>query len=73
MFIVNSGFIAVTAIALMKEKKIRMIYSVLGSSVTVGFIVSMGITTGIFDAITGKKMDWHMIQKRGNERLRWLK
>jgi len=73
MFLVNSGFMAATIIALIKEKRIRMIYSVIGSSVTVGFVISMGITAGLFDAITGKKMNWHMIQKRGNEKLNWLK
>jgi cellulose synthase/poly-beta-1,6-N-acetylglucosamine synthase-like glycosyltransferase len=72
MFFVNSGFMAATAIALMKEKKLRMLYSVIGSSVTVGFVVSMGITMGLLNAIIGKKMDWYMIQKKGNQILNRL-
>jgi cellulose synthase/poly-beta-1,6-N-acetylglucosamine synthase-like glycosyltransferase len=73
MFFVNSGFIAAALVALSKEKKLGMALSVLASSVTVGFIASVGITQGLINAFLGRKMSWSMIKKRGNEKLSWLK
>jgi hypothetical protein len=73
LFFVNSGFIAAALVALSKEKKLDMALSVLASSVTVGFIASIGITQGLINAFLGKKMSWSMIKKKGNEKITWMK
>ena len=67
LFFVNGGFMFALITTLYKEKKLDMIWSVLASSVTVGFYTSVGIMVGIFNAILGRKMKWTLIEKRGNK------
>jgi len=67
LFIVNGGFMLALASALYKEKKLDMIWSVLASSVTVGFYTSFGVMVGVFNAILGRKMKWTLIEKKGNK------
>ena len=67
LFFVNGGFMSALVITLYREKKLNMIWSVLASSVTIGFYASFGIMVGIFNAITGRKMKWTLIEKKGNE------
>jgi len=67
LFFVNGGFMLALITALYKEKKLDMIWSVLASSVTIGFYASFGIMVGVFNAILGKKMKWSLIEKSGNK------
>ena len=64
---ISSGFLVATIVALSKEKRIGMILSVLGSSLTIGFIIALGVATGVINALLGRKMDWSIIQKIGNK------
>lgn len=67
LFFVNGGFLFALATALYKEKKLNMIWSVLASSVTIGFYASFGIMVGVFNALVGRKMKWSLIEKKGNK------
>ena len=63
---ISGGFIAAGVVALFKEKKIRMFFSVLISAITFGFVGSLGATLGLIDVILKKKPVWTMIEKNGN-------
>jgi len=65
-FIATSGFMVAITIALSREKKLNLIPSVLTSSMTVGVITAANVFVGFIKAITGKKMEWNMIKKKGN-------
>lgn len=65
--LVNSGFVVATLAALSKERRVRMFFHILAGSLTVGLYTSFGVTLGFLQAITGRRMDWYMIRKAGNE------
>jgi cellulose synthase/poly-beta-1,6-N-acetylglucosamine synthase-like glycosyltransferase len=67
---VNSGFMIALVAALLKEKQVRMILHVLAGAVTVGLYTAFGVTSGFFRAMTGRKVEWYMIRKAGNESLK---
>jgi ABC-type Zn uptake system ZnuABC Zn-binding protein ZnuA len=67
VMLVNSGFMAATAAALLKDKQSRMILHALAGAATVGLYTSFGVTSGFLRALTGRKVDWYMIRKAGNE------
>ncbi len=67
MLLVNSGFLAAALVALGKEKRIRMALSVIGSSLTVGFVVSIGVAQGFVKALLRKRMDWYVVPKTGEK------
>jgi cellulose synthase/poly-beta-1,6-N-acetylglucosamine synthase-like glycosyltransferase len=64
---VNSGFMLALVVALLKEREVRMTLHVLAGSVTVGLYTAFGVTSGFFRAMAGRKVDWYMIRKAGNE------
>jgi cellulose synthase/poly-beta-1,6-N-acetylglucosamine synthase-like glycosyltransferase len=64
---VNSGFMAAALVALLKEKKTRMLFHVLAGAFTVGLYTAFGVTSGFLRAVTGRRMEWYMIRKAGNE------
>jgi cellulose synthase/poly-beta-1,6-N-acetylglucosamine synthase-like glycosyltransferase len=70
-FIATAGFLAAGLVGLWKEGKLNMFFSVMISSITVGIIVSVGVTQGLINALLGKKMNWSMIRKKGNENLKF--
>lgn len=65
--IVNSGFVTATVVALVKESRARMFFHVLAGSLTIGIYTSFGVTSGFIRAVLGRKVDWYMIRKLGNE------
>ncbi len=69
ILLISSGFLAAMLAALKKEKSIRMGLSVFGASLTIGFLVSVNVFEGILRALSGRRMDWYMIRKLGNENL----
>jgi cellulose synthase/poly-beta-1,6-N-acetylglucosamine synthase-like glycosyltransferase len=66
--LISSGFLVAMIVALTKEKKIGIILSVLGSSLTIGFVIAVGVAIGFINAVLGRKMDWSLIQKIGNKK-----
>ena len=64
---VSSGFLISAILVLQREKKTHMISKVLLSAFTIGFIITLNVSIGIFNAISGKRMNWDLIQKRGNK------
>ena len=64
---VNSGFMAATVAALLKEKQVRLFLHILVGAFTVGLYTAFGVTSGFFRAVTRCKIDWYMIRKIGNE------
>lgn len=69
-FIATAGFLTAGLVGLWKERKLNMFFSVIISSITIGFIISVGVTQGLINALLGKKMGWSMIRKKGNENLK---
>ncbi|MBI4020628.1 MAG: glycosyltransferase [Candidatus Aenigmarchaeota archaeon] len=69
IFLINSGFLAAALVALHREKRARMIISVVGASLTYGIWVSISVFDGLMKALARKKMQWYMIRKAGNESL----
>lgn len=67
MMLINSGFLFATLVALRKEKRARMIFSVVVASLTYGILVSISVFDGLMKALSKKKMHWYMIRKAGNE------
>ncbi len=67
IMVVNSGFLVATIAALLKEKRVRMLFHVLAGAFTVGLYTSFGVTSGFLRALTGRRMEWYMIRKAGNE------
>ena len=67
VMLVNSGFMAAAAAALLKEKKTRMMLHALAGALTVGLYVTFGVTSGFLRALAGRKVEWYMIRKPGNE------
>lgn len=67
IFAINSGFLFATLVALRKEKRTRMIISVIGTSLTYGILVSVSVFDGLMKALAKKKMHWYLIRKVGNE------
>ena len=63
----NSGFMVATAVALAREKKIQMFFHVIIGAFTVGLYTAFGVTSGFLRAMTGRKIQWYMIRKAGNE------
>ena len=43
-----------------------MLSSVLFSALSVGFIVALSVSKGVINAIIDKRMNWDMIEKKGN-------
>ncbi len=64
---VNSGFMAATLAALLRERKVRMLFHVTIGAFTVGLYTAFGVSSGFLKAVTGRKIDWYMIRKIGNE------
>jgi cellulose synthase/poly-beta-1,6-N-acetylglucosamine synthase-like glycosyltransferase len=70
VILVSSGFLAAMLVALKGEHRIRMGLSVFAASLTIGFLVSLNVFEAIVRAATGRRMEWYMIRKAGNENLR---
>lgn len=64
---VNSGFMAATMVALVKEKRVKTFLHIFIGSLTVGVYTSLGVTMGFIKALSGQNMHWYMIRKSGNE------
>lgn len=71
IMLISSGFLVAMIVALSKEKRIGIALSVLGSSLTIGFVIAVGVTIGFVNALLGRKMDWFIIQKIGNKNPNW--
>ncbi|MFH1978317.1 MAG: glycosyltransferase family 2 protein [Candidatus Aenigmatarchaeota archaeon] len=67
IMIINSGFLVAMLVALFRENKLRIAFSVVVASITVGLWVSLSVFDGFMKAITRHKMSWYMIRKTGNE------
>lgn len=71
--LISSGFLVASLVALSKEKKLEMATSVISSALTTGFLVSLSVCNGVIKAFLGKKMNWSMIQKKGNLKFNSIK
>ncbi len=69
IFLINSGFLFATAVALKREEKLGMMLSVVGASLTYGIFVSVSVFDGLMKALARKRMHWYLIRKAGNEAL----
>ena len=65
-FVLASGFTFAGVVALWKENKARQAVIVFFSALTVGILVSLSVSNGVFKAIRGKPMYWTIITKKGN-------
>lgn len=65
--LLTSGFIAASLVALKKNKRLKMFPQLLISSFTAGILVSFSVAVAIFKSVSGRPMDWYMIQKNGNK------
>ena len=65
-FVLSSGFTFAGIVALSKENKLRSVFIVFFSALTICIIVSMSVCHGVMKAVTGKSMHWTMIPKKGN-------
>ncbi|MFC2143623.1 glycosyltransferase [Candidatus Aenigmatarchaeota archaeon] len=66
-FVIASGFMIAGLVALVKNKKIRYCGTVVLAALTIGMVVSVSVSIGLFKAAIGKKMNWTMIEKVGNK------
>jgi hypothetical protein len=64
---VNSGFIAATVAALLREKETRIFFHTIAGAFTVGLYTAFGVSSGFLRALTGRQIHWYMIRKEGNE------
>jgi cellulose synthase/poly-beta-1,6-N-acetylglucosamine synthase-like glycosyltransferase len=67
MLAISAGFLATGWVGLLKEGRPGAIFLVTISSLTLGLFVAARIMEGVINAFIGKKMDWLMIRKRGND------
>ena len=65
-FVLASGFTFAGVVALHKEKRLRHVFVVFFSALTIGIIVSLSVCNGITKALRGRPMYWTIISKRGN-------
>lgn len=67
--LLTSGFIVAAFMGLSKYGKLNsgMAFSILLSSLTVGIMISFYVTKGFIKAVLKMPMQWHMVQKKGNE------
>ena len=63
---ISSGFLISSIIALKMENCGKNIGKLIVSCFSVGFVVTLGICQGLINSIIGKRMNWDMIQKKGN-------
>jgi len=63
-----SGFMFAGTVALYKEKKLRLAPKLFISSITVGVFTSFYIAKAFFKAVFKMPMEWHIIQKKGNNK-----
>lgn len=66
----SSGFLFALIFVVRKERKNKILKYILISSITVGILVTLSISNGILNAIFRKRMNWYVIPKKGNIRLR---
>ncbi len=66
--LLSSGILVASFVGLVKTKLSKKILSALAASFTIGLIVVMYVNTGVFKAITGKRMHWFMLNKMGNKK-----
>jgi len=64
----SSGFLLAMLIVLKKEKKTGMIGQIIIAAFTVGIAVTIGVASGIINALLRKKMNWYVIPKKGKLR-----
>lgn len=65
-FLLASGFTFAGVVALAKERRLRNVFIVFLTALTVGILVSLSVANGIIRALRGKAMYWTMIPKVGN-------
>jgi cellulose synthase/poly-beta-1,6-N-acetylglucosamine synthase-like glycosyltransferase len=63
-----SGFMFAAIVSLHKEGKLKLAPSLAISSLTVGIFTSFYIAKAFFKAVLKKPMEWHIIQKEGNNK-----
>lgn len=71
--LVNTGFLVALFAAMIKERSLKIVMSVIGASLTIGAVVCLGVTNGFINAFLGRKMEWYIIRKAGNETKNWDK
>jgi cellulose synthase/poly-beta-1,6-N-acetylglucosamine synthase-like glycosyltransferase len=64
----SSGFLLAMIIVLKKEKKTGMIKHIIPAAFTVGVAVTIGVASGIINALLRKRMNWYVIPKKGKLR-----
>jgi cellulose synthase/poly-beta-1,6-N-acetylglucosamine synthase-like glycosyltransferase len=65
-FVITSGLLLTSVVALKKEKKMRYALKMLYSSFTIGLVTTYYVNKGIFKSILNKPMDWYLLKKSKN-------
>jgi len=65
--IITSSLVAVWIISLLLSQNSKSIFKVIISMFTIGLVIPFFIVTGIIKAVFGRKMDWFLVKKGGNE------
>ncbi|MBU5688119.1 MAG: glycosyltransferase [Candidatus Aenigmarchaeota archaeon] len=64
----SSGFLIAMIIVLKREKKTGMLKQIIIGAFTVGIAVTIGIASGIANAILRKRLNWYVVPKKGKVR-----
>jgi cellulose synthase/poly-beta-1,6-N-acetylglucosamine synthase-like glycosyltransferase len=64
----SSGFLVAMIIVLKKERKVEMLKHIILAAFTVGILVTIGVASGVLNALLRKRMDWYVIPKKGKVR-----
>jgi cellulose synthase/poly-beta-1,6-N-acetylglucosamine synthase-like glycosyltransferase len=64
----TSGLIVITGIAMYRSDRAWLYPRALLAMFTVGIMTTFYVNNGIYRALTGKKMEWFLLSKSGNER-----
>ncbi|MEM5799273.1 MAG: glycosyltransferase [Candidatus Aenigmatarchaeota archaeon] len=64
----SSGFLMAMLIVLKKERKTGMFKQIIIGAFTIGIAVTIGIASGITNAILRKRLNWYVIPKKGKVR-----
>jgi len=67
--IITSSLATVWIISLLLSQNSKSIFKVIISMFTIGLVIPFFIVAGITKAVFGRKMDWFLVKKGGNENI----
>ncbi len=71
--IITSSLVVVWIISLLLSQNSKSIFKVIISMFTIGLIIPFFIVTGIIKAVFGRKMDWFLVKKGGNDNIQTMR